>query len=156
MLANSNRGICCSIIDTLCATSQLSENTKWNDKENAEGGEKRNRDGRVGANSAGATSLRVVHSAKRFMAFGPDVLPAEMAHRTKWGWQDICAETAESKRASGKVLAETHVTRIGGIGHDFEPALKGGHLKEGQVGPADVVKLHLRVSPLGVILLEAG
>ena len=51
---------------------------------------------------------------------------------------------------------ETHVTRIGGIGHDFEPALKGGHLKEGQVGPADVVKLHLRVSPLGVILLEAG
>ena len=93
MLANSNRGICCSIIDTLCATSQLSENTKWNDKENAEGGEKRNPDGRVCANSAGATSLRVVHSAKRFMAFGPDVLPAEMAHGTKWGnlqERDLC------------------------------------------------------------------
>ena len=50
----------------------------------------------------------------------------------------------------------THITRIGGIGHDFEPALKGGNLKEGQVGPADIVKLHVRVAPLCVILLEAG
>ena len=50
----------------------------------------------------------------------------------------------------------THITRICGIGHDFEPALKGGDLKEGQVGPADIVKLHVRVAPLSIILLEAG
>lgn len=99
--------------------------------------------------------------AKRFIAFWPaaDVLPAEKAHGTKWGnLQDFCADEKEflllpHGSAKGK---GTHITRIRGIGHDFEPALKGGDLKEGQVGPADIVKLHVRVAPLSIILLEAG
>ena len=76
--------------------------------------------------------------AKRFIAFWPaaDVLPAEKAHGTKWGnLQDFCADEKEflllphgSTKGKG-----THITRICGIGHDFEPALKGGDLKEGQV-----------------------
>ena len=95
------------------------------------------------------------------MAFWPDVLPAEMAHGTKWGnLQDFCADEKEFFAASVAWMAQprkgTHITRIGGIGHYFEPPLKGGHLKEGQVGPADIVKLHVRVAPLSVILLEAS
>ena len=81
----------------------------------------------------------------------------QMFSQQKWlTAQNGAGKISVQRQQRAGVLAETHVTRIGGIGHDFEPALKGGHLKEGQVGPADVVKLHLRVSPLGVILLEAG
>ena len=94
------------------------------------------------------------------MAFWPaaEVLPAEMAHGTKWGnLQDFCADEKEFFGADQpQWLGSTHITRIGGIGHDFEPALKGGDLKEGQVCPADIVKLHVRVAPLSVILLEAS
>ena len=94
------------------------------------------------------------------MAFWPaaEVLPAEMAHGTKWGnLQDFCADEKEFFGADQpQWLGSTHITRIGGIGHDFEPALKGSNLKEGQVSPADIVKLHVRVAPLSVILLEAS
>ena len=68
----------------------------------------------------------------------------------------ISVQTRKSFLVQPLWHGSTHITRIGGIGHDFEPALKGGHLKEGQVGPANVVKLHVRVAPLSVILLEAG
>ena len=68
----------------------------------------------------------------------------------------ISVQTRKSFLVQPQWHGSTHITRIGGIGHDFEPALKGGHLKEGQVGPANVVKLHVRVAPLSVILLEAS
>ena len=47
-----------------------------------------------------------------------------------------------------------HVSAVHRIRHDLHPALEGGHLEEGEVGPAHVVKLHLGVEPHGVVLLE--
>ena len=49
-----------------------------------------------------------------------------------------------------------HVSAVHRVRHDLHPALEGGHLEEGEVGPAHVVKLHLRVAPHGVVLSEAG
>lgn len=51
---------------------------------------------------------------------------------------------------------ETHVSGIYGVSHDLHPTLEGCNLEEGEVGPAHVVKLHVRVDPHGVVLLETG
>ena len=51
----------------------------------------------------------------------------------------------------------THVfARVNGVLHDGDPALEGGHLEQGQVGVAHVVKVDGRVDPLGPVLLQAG
>ena len=110
------------------------------------------------ANFAGGTTPRVVHSGKTVYGHQQMFFPAEMARTAQNGATcKISVQTPEKSflkwRQPRKV---THITRIGGIGHDFEPALKGGDLKEGKVGPADIVKLHFRVTPLCVILLEAS
>ena len=147
----------------MCSLNQLSEHTVLESRERKRRKRKLGGCVCVCANFAGRKHTACCPFwAKRFMAFWPDVLPAEMAHGTKWGnLQDICAaDEKDFFGASGSLAAEprnwTHITRIGGIGHDFEPALKGGYLKEGQVSPADVVKLHVRVAPLSVILFEAS
>ena len=44
-------------------------------------------------------------------------------------------------------LLESYFSRIGGVAHDMHPALEGGHLEQGQVGHAHVVKVHGRVLP---------
>lgn len=64
---------------------------------------------------------------------------------------NFCAGTSPTRVV---VLVQTHIiTRVSGIRHDFQPALKGCHLKERQIGPANVVKLHVGVFPDGVILI---
>ena len=120
------------------------------------------------ANFAGGTTPRVVHSGQTvygLLATPADVLSSRNgSNDTKWGnLQDFCADTrkeffevARGSKTKKPRKVVTHITRIGGIGHDFEPALKGGDLKEGKVGPADIVKLHLRVTPLCLILLQAS
>ena len=50
----------------------------------------------------------------------------------------------------------SYISRVNGICHDLHPPFEGGHLEEGQVGPAHVVELHLGVDPHGVVLLQAG
>ena len=50
----------------------------------------------------------------------------------------------------------SYISGVNSICHYLHPPFKGRHLKEGQVGPANMVKLHLRVHPHGVVLLQAG
>ena len=50
---------------------------------------------------------------------------------------------------------KTHVSWIYRICHDFHPPFEGGNLKQRQIGPANVVKLHLGVDPHRVVLLQA-
>ena len=47
-----------------------------------------------------------------------------------------------------------HVSAVHRVGHDLHPALEGGDLEEGEVGPAHMVELHLGVEPHGVVLLQ--
>ena len=51
---------------------------------------------------------------------------------------------------------QPYISGVNRVCHDFHPAFKGGHLKQGEVGPANMVKLHLGVAPHGVVLREAG
>ena len=51
---------------------------------------------------------------------------------------------------------QPYISGVNRVSHDFHPAFKGGHLEEGEVSPANMVKLHLRVAPHGVVLREAG
>ena len=48
----------------------------------------------------------------------------------------------------------SHFSRVNGIIHDRDPALKGRHLKESNVGIANVVKSDARVDPHGVVFGE--
>ena len=48
----------------------------------------------------------------------------------------------------------SHFSRVNGIIHDRDPALEGSHLKESNVGIANVVKSDARVDPLGVVFGE--
>ena len=49
---------------------------------------------------------------------------------------------------------ESHFSRVNGIIHDRDPALEGSHLKESNVGIANVVKSDARVDPLSVVFGE--
>jgi len=48
---------------------------------------------------------------------------------------------------------DSNLSGVGGVFHDLNPALEGGHLEQGQVGLADVVEVHRRVLPRVVIVL---
>ena len=48
-----------------------------------------------------------------------------------------------------------HVSAVHRVRHDLHPALEGGDLEEGEIGPAHMVELHLGVEPHGVVLLQA-
>ena len=50
----------------------------------------------------------------------------------------------------------THIARVRGIAHNFEPAFESSDLEEREVGPADMVELHLAVEPAGVVLSQAS